>query len=474
MVVEVSTDDENSSTGTVGQEGSYRDVSGIESTRGGPARTRASEHGHWRGDTVNDSQLHGTRSAGALDDSRGGHATETDVPAPGWLTDDTSLGTTVDRQVLVVGQNLPGLALTLLLDRAGYEPVLVGAPDPPVRSQLTCLSSLAVRLLDAIGVGDAVLDCGCHVTTASVSHVDGSNAEANVLQSGSEAAAPRVIRTRDLRRILREHLAADIARESRSLVAVSRDEGGLEVTFDDGVREWFDVVVAADSNDPPVRTDGTETTADARITQYETTIETDRDSPDRIVDVWTTDALLQLIPHPDDRSDVFRITATGEIQPSRLDGGQGSAHFPFDPGEAVDAVTEAGPLAVRQARVSTTGSNLRWGSGRIPRCGPAALPVAPASGLGAVLALEDAWTLTEELARGPRSVSAVVDNYARRRRTRIREIRRRATGAVSRQSCFPSDTLPTPLAVTRDMRAAAVASSSASSAVGLTDPFERF
>jgi len=380
-------------------------------------------------------------------------------PKPGWPTDGAPLETTVDRQVLVAGETLSGLALAFLLQRAGYDPILVGPRDPP-RSQLTHLSPPAVRLLDAIGVGDAVLDCGRPVTTVSVRRIDGRNHGTSVWQSDPETPAPVAVRTRDLRRVFRDRLSPDVLREGRSVGAISDGEGGLEVAFDDGVREWFDVVVAAGRIDPPTRAEWAETTADPgadpELTQYETAIETARGGSDRIHDVWTADALLQSIPRPDDRSDLLRVTAVGEVDRSRLRVSEKRRRLPFDPAEAMDAVADAPALTVRQAGTRNEGLLSRWGSGRVLRCGPAALPVAPASGLRSVLGLEDARVLAEELVYGPRSTSDVVDNYARRRRTRVLEIRRRATDIVSRSPCFLPETLSPPLPVTSDMRAVAL------------------
>jgi len=408
---------------------------------------------------LKDPQTGATSDAG---DEPGGcerHATGTGDPEPGWLTDDAPLESTVDRQVLVAGENVPGLALALALQRAGYEPVLAGPREPSAASRVTYLPSLSVRLLDAIGVGDAVLDCSRPVTAVSVRRIDGPNHGTSLRQSDPDTPAPVVVRTRDLRRVLRGYLSPDVAREGRSIGSISGGTGGLEVTFDDGVREWFDVVVAARRIGPPLRVEESETTADPivdpELTQYETTIETGRDSG-RIHDAWTADALLQSIPQPGERADLFRVTAVGELDRSRLRASEKRAQLPFDLAEAMEAVTDAPATAVRQAGTRNERSLSRWGSGRVLRCGPAALPVAPASGLRPVLGLEDAWVLAEELALGPQSVPGVADTYARRRRTRVLEIRRRAADAVSRPSCLPSEALSPPLSVTRDMRAVAL------------------
>lgn len=64
----------------------------------------------------------------------------------------------------------------------------------------------------------------------------------------------------------------------------------------------------------------------------------------------------------------------------------------------------------------------RWANGRIVLIGDAAHAIHPIAGMGASLALEDAYVLTQEITgRAPRGVEAAASAFVDRRRSRVRK-----------------------------------------------------
>lgn len=362
---------------------------------------------------------------------RGHDATNPDAHAPRWLTADDPIGAPSDRQVLVVGDGPAGMALGRLLARAGIDPVVVGGRDSADGSGLTLLTPALGRLLGALGIAGQLRDRGDAVERVTVDRSDGQ-ADETVLSGDPDRPAPAVVRTHDLRRALGDGLPGGRAGRGRHVEALARRERGVEVTFDDGVREWFDVVVDARAAAHPLGVgDDRDPAASTALAQWEVPAGTGGPDGGRLRALWCPNALAQSIPRPDGSGGLLRITASGPDAAAT-----GGAPRPDDlladlPASLADRIDGDDASVVRQAggRPADAGPG-RWGDGRVARCGAAAFPVAPASGLGPTLAVADAWVLAEELVRGPASAPAVVAAYARRRSRRTTALFRRIDGAT--------------------------------------------
>jgi len=119
---------------------------------------------------------------------------DTAIPTPTWVPTDDVIGSTPDRQILVVGDTPTGLALTCLLRAAGYDPVLAGAADTPTASRVTFLSPAAMEVLGSLDAGASLLDSGVAVDTVTVGSVreDGRVAPTVRQRPGDSGRAPTV------------------------------------------------------------------------------------------------------------------------------------------------------------------------------------------------------------------------------------------------------------------------------------------
>jgi 2-polyprenyl-6-methoxyphenol hydroxylase-like FAD-dependent oxidoreductase len=330
-------------------------------------------------------------------------------------TGSSSLMTPTDeRQVLVVGDGIAGLAVTATLRHVGYDPVLLARPDRTYPSRLAALHPAGQSLLadvtaDPLRAGDAEAVRLCP---------DGGREGTAPVERGH----PVALTTDDLRTRLTTAVPDDAVREE-GVRTLEREGNALRVRFESGVREWFDLVVAADGpgstvravRDAPLRTDS--------VMQVEARLDADTETAQSPREVWTERGLVQAVPHPHGG---YLVRLTGPA-------------FPADdqsPGDrvrrAVDAL-DGGELvpsdlsAVRRTEVAQCppgGSH--WGDGRVVYCGGAALPLAPATGLGATLALADARVFADELLVGPSAVADAVDAYGRQRRRHVDRLREAA------------------------------------------------
>lgn len=352
------------------------------------------------------------------------------LPTPAWVPTDDVIGPAPDRQVLVVGDTPTGVALTRLLRRAGYDPVVASHAGPTAVSRVTLLSPAATEVLGALGEGRRLLDRGVTIDTVDVGTARGDGHDDRTVgpRSGDTRRAPAVaVPTPVLYRTLDAGLPGGVSARDRTVESVSPAADGVAVRFDDGVREWFDVVVDAGAGQ---HRSGGWSDAGAGghdvVHQYEATV--DGPNGTRTCDLWLPNGILQRLPTATDGGTLVRITVAASGSPAdervieaairQSDTSEGPAPEAFD------------RAPVRQARLpGETVAERRWGDGRIARCGRAACPAAPATGVGVSLGITDALGLVSVLARDGRPVAETTAAYAADRARRFAALERVATGA---------------------------------------------
>ncbi|HEX8217271.1 MAG TPA: UbiH/UbiF/VisC/COQ6 family ubiquinone biosynthesis hydroxylase [Allosphingosinicella sp.] len=163
--------------------------------------------------------------------------------------------------VIILGGGLVGLTLALALDRHGLSSLVVDPADPETQltpqydGRATAVASSSWRMLEALGVGDALEGRGCPIESIRVS--DG-------LEPGGIVFAPEpgddplgiMFENRLLRSALRDcSKAAD--RVSLAMPAhpgeVIRDEHGVRVALTDGRLLAAPLLVGAEGRNSPTR-----------------------------------------------------------------------------------------------------------------------------------------------------------------------------------------------------------------------------
>ncbi len=384
-----------------------------------------------------------------LDSSRDGSAAPpADQPArsalaPDWVPDDGLITRKTDRQVLVVGDTVAGVTLTHLLNRAGYDPVLVTGPETTAASRLAYLWPPVLRLLDAVGVDVPALDCGVDIDGVDVQATTQQGGTSLSREADTASVLPAVVRTARLRQRLEARLPDAKRGRDRPVDSLSHREGGLVVAFDDGVREWFDVAVDASRWNGPLRPDGGQAAlgTDGRggefttLTQYEVPVTADT-APEatatparaRIREGWQPGTLVQSLPRPDGPGDVLRVTTADHSTPATLT--EAVRETLSDAPSRVPDLSGAEPASVQHvSSLPADPARTWWGGDRVAFCGGAACPFPPASGVRVSAGIEDALVFVSQLTHGPRSTVDAVDAYAARRARRVRRLGRAAAAA---------------------------------------------
>jgi 2-polyprenyl-6-methoxyphenol hydroxylase-like FAD-dependent oxidoreductase len=336
------------------------------------------------------------------------------------------------RQVLVDGGGVPALAVAAFLQQSGHDPVLVDRPDCRPLRPMTTLWPPGVRVLDAVGVGDAVRNAGRPVDAVSVRTGDDSGA-CQTLTADSDDSTPVAVDTSALADALANRVSA-IPRLSTRLAATTGHDQALEVEFENGVREFFDLLVTTDAEAAPARATGADDRTDqTTLAGIEVLLDADQPLPALPTDCWLDGVAAQLLPPPStDASGVLRVLAPEDVAAAGGVAERVAAAVPDMDDDATAAWTAAVEAAEWTPVPRMDVESAEWASGRVAYCGVAAFPAPRLTALQPALALEDAWVLADELANGHDTVGTSLAAYARRRSHRLETIfRRLSSGSAS-------------------------------------------
>jgi 2-polyprenyl-6-methoxyphenol hydroxylase-like FAD-dependent oxidoreductase len=338
------------------------------------------------------------------------------------MTDD------VERQVLVTGAGAAGLALATFLRMQGLDPVVVDRSESDARANVgLTLWSNGLSMLDHLGVADDVRAAATVVTRFETRTADGSVVDARSLPYGD--ARPFVtVREDRLRGLLRDRLPGGAVRTGTAVEALRDVDDAVEVRFEGGVREQFDVVVATRRRQSPARDRVREPATGRETTAWRLPVDVPAGTPDALTEIRGTDARFLFAPFAEDGAgspptDGFGYLSTESSLPDRAAGRIEALRAAVDDvrwllPSVFDRLDDAG-LVPMDAPDAQPG---RLTAGRIALVGDAARAPLPTPGAGASLALEDAFVLTDELLTRP--VPASLRHYAERRRDRLVRFRR--------------------------------------------------
>jgi 2-polyprenyl-6-methoxyphenol hydroxylase-like FAD-dependent oxidoreductase len=363
-----------------------------------------------------------------------------------------------DRQVLVVGDTIIGLFLTLLLRHTGYDPLLANGTERTFSSRLAHLCPSAIRTLAILGV--PVRECGTTVNSVSFRTATSQNEHSATLSREMEASdTPSLVVSRKrLRNALEERLPMEQRSTSRTVERLTRRDSGLRIEFENGIREWFDVAVDAGAGGNSFRSVRSDTPTVGTLAQCEFPSGTDTPARHHLHDRWRSGAFIQELPTPDSTGRLRRVTAPQSDIGIVLEEENWVA--PQLNGGATDIAgdVESGGLCVRQTQLLDDDVKpIWWGTGRVAFCGQAACPVAPASGFDLTLGVEDAVAFVSELT-SVRPVTDVVEAYSAERARRLGTLRQTLEAGHSEEMYSVQRSLRSPLASLAALRSVSLGS----------------
>ena len=334
-------------------------------------------------------------------------------------------------KVAVVGAGTAGMSSALLLCRDGHDvTVFDRVADPRPIGAGILLQSLGQRILDDLGLRDELAAC-----SRRVRHIDGrTRGGSTVLRFGYEDAPGAIaglgVHRGDLFRILWQAAErAGIPIETASPIDDVRHaaDGWHLIRPAGDERGPFALVVAADGHRSQIRR---RLGLAKRDREYPFgAIWTVVPDPDQLsADVlWQryggTRITLGILPTGLDQASIFWSVPVRDLDRTLADGVAAwlarARPYAGHLGALVERVTDAGLLGVRYRDVVVRRPYVTQGDHGIVLVGDAAHAMSPQLGMGASLALADAWSLATCVQAQPDRLGPAAEAYARDRRAHV-------------------------------------------------------
>lgn len=347
---------------------------------------------------------------------------------------ESSVSDSAVSKVLIVGGGVGGLALANGLAAGGVE-VEVVERDPRTSGSSIGLWSFSIRAFKKLGLKDELLAIGAVSKTLEnfdlqgnlIDVVDyneiplapGQPAQVMVSRPALAAMLDRNARARGAR--IRHHVTFD---------AVEEKEGGIEVSFTDGTRGTYDLLVGADGVFSTVRREllGIQLQPRRAATgNWQATVPLDKDLGIRNPTYWSGGTRQSFQLYPSGTSGwavsvgdvLLERPSTDEAVRERVCERLSAIDVPQ--ARSVHKLVASGELVMEFRRVHWLLVQPPWFRGRIVLLGDAVHGAPPNLGGGASMAMEDAAVLTDALLRHS-SLPRALDNYMGRRWGRIENV----------------------------------------------------
>jgi 2-polyprenyl-6-methoxyphenol hydroxylase-like FAD-dependent oxidoreductase len=316
-------------------------------------------------------------------------------------------------QVLVVGSGVAALALVGFLRQRGLDPVVVPGRRDEVSGAVT-LPPDSLHSIAEFGLLDRLEGRGVRVQRWVRRGADGEPRRATVASDH----APLVVGRDPLRDVLRRVVPDACVRSGTTVARLDVRESAVEVTFDDGVRERFDLVVGADGVGSSVRAALSD--SDPSSTGTTTwTFPVDADVPEAVTDLWCGRTAFTVLPGTGAGfGRLTRVTGSGAVD-GAADWLRRRTEVEWLLPEVLSTLADS-DVQVKSVTRHTTPA---WARTRVAFVGDAAWSHHPATGVGAATALTDAAALTDALTCGASDVESTLARYERSRSARPRDHR---------------------------------------------------
>ena len=331
-------------------------------------------------------------------------------------------------RVLIVGAGVAGLTLAAGLVRQGREVVVVERTTSTDQGYAIGLYPLGSCVLHGVGAYDEFIAAGQAVDTYELADGVGRLLQTMDMKVLTEGFGPMVMIGRAELVALLERAAGVPVRRDVTVVDLAQDVDGVKVTFDDGTRDRFDLVVGCDgiASATRERVFGAQPGFDARWVLWTWWADAERFDPVVVREFWGSGWFFGVYPSPGQA-----MCAAGGPAPdftaSDRSGGDGGgvatmlrdriqplARVDSAIAGAIDDLDRAYRWPMRDVRSAC------WFDGRVALCGDAAVAFLPTAGVGASNALRGAAALADELSRADASsIPLALELYEKRCRSVI-------------------------------------------------------
>lgn len=330
-------------------------------------------------------------------------------------------------RVLIVGAGVAGLTLAARLAQQDREAVVVERTTNTDQGYAIGLYPLGSCVLHGVGAYDEFMAAGQTVDTYELADGAGRPLQTLDMRVLTAGLGPMVMLGRAELLALLERAAGVPVRRETTVAELTQDAHGVDVTFDDGARDRFDLVVACDGIASATRqlVFGPEPGFDAGWVLWTWWADAARFDPVIVREFWGRGWFFGVYPSPGRAMCAAGGPASDFGAPGRSGADDGGAVArllrdrirPLASADstiagAIDDLDRAYRWPMRDVR------SARWFDGRVALCGDAAVAFLPTAGVGASNALRGAAALADELSRSSASsIPLALELYEKRCRS---------------------------------------------------------
>ena len=334
------------------------------------------------------------------------------VDEDGATSDTTADGSSHDRQVLVVGDDLAALATVGFLDQAGLAPVLADSSHRRQTSSIVPIWRPGLELLKQVGLYRPVIAAGTSLD--ELRSFESSQPLARTTPSRPSLVAV----DRDwLVSMFHRRFDDRIHMIDESVVSASSVESGVIATFEHDVTEQFDAVVVTD---PATFSQGRWSEQSSSVHWWSFDWPSSVPEPDTAQEVWTPSSVALTVPSEGSVCGML-VSERQRVAITPLARDRLAAQFRSRCSSFGDAIAEVDKSALVYRQFPHSGPATLCVD-NIALVGPAVHSSIPGDCLGPALSIEDGWVLADTLAYGPLSHRKALQEYAARRRQRLARI----------------------------------------------------
>ena len=303
-------------------------------------------------------------------------------------------------RVAVIGGGIGGLTAAIALRRVGAE-VRVYERAPAIKEVGAGLSvwANAVRVLDALGVGDRLRSRAEPMTVLGLYSADGRRLSmADIAARTAKRGTPSFLMHRaELQGALLESLPDGVVVTGAECASVAETKEGAAVQFKDGASAHADVVIGADGFNSVVRRQlwGNTPARYSGQTCYRGVVRMPIARPGLLAEIYGRGVRLGLGPIAPDRMYWFACHNASRDQPEDPRGAKAKLLDLFRgwPMGVADVIAATPDEAILRNDLCDRAPLRRWNRGPVTLLGDAAHPMTPNLGQGACAAIEDAAVL---------------------------------------------------------------------------------
>ncbi|MBY0376637.1 FAD-dependent monooxygenase [Patescibacteria group bacterium] len=331
-------------------------------------------------------------------------------------------------KILIVGGGVGGPALAGFMKDTAEVTLIDKAPKWGNIGYAIMLWGNGQKILKKLDIDHKALKMSYEIPWNTIENKKGKILKAATFDIFHPYGATVAVTRTDLQQTLAKNIEGRVnIKMGTTISELSQDTSGVSITFSDGTKDKFDLVVGADGIHSQVRE---MVFGKNFLKYYGWTIDAfwapqQFTSPRGSIEFSSGGKICCIYPM-EDKAVVMLSRATNKLTIDKAEHTKESLHknfADFEPlvDELIDAIED--PEHMLRDNLAHVDMD-KWYEGRVALLGDAQHATSPLTGMGASMALEDAFVLAEELKKNNGDVLLSLKNYQQRRGVRIKNFRK--------------------------------------------------